>query len=128
MSPTKISADASNKLEALAEWLCKYAEMKQQNNLIKCTDNKRLEKTLPLLKELGYAQIEGYGYDLYRISGETKIIKRHHLKNLFFPLSIGSEVQVAGETLTPGTFAQFDSTIVINAQLDCLIVYLPEGK
>lgn len=55
-------------------------------------------------------------------------------KTLFFPLSIGSgdgsiasgEVEVGGEVLTPGTFVQFDQTTTIDAQLDCLVVYLPE--
>lgn len=73
---------------------------------------------------------------IYRICGPTEIIKRPHLKTLFFPLSIGSgresmgsdEVQVEGEVLKPGTFVQFDKTMTLNAQLDCLIVYLPEGR
>jgi len=72
---------------------------------------------------------------IYRISGKTEIIKRPQLKTLFFPLSISferddkkSEVQVEGELLKPGTYAQFDSTMTLNAQLDCLVVYLPEGK
>lgn len=73
---------------------------------------------------------------IYRISGKTKIIKRPGLKTLFFPLSIGcgddsiasGEVQVEDEVFTPGTFAQFDSTTILNAHLDCLVVYLPEGR
>jgi hypothetical protein len=73
---------------------------------------------------------------IYRISGKTEIIKLPHLKTLFFPLSIGSgrdsiasgEIEVEGEVLKPGTFAQFDSTMTLNAHLDCLVVYLPEGR
>ena len=128
--------------------------MKQETNILKCVDDERYKKTLPLLKLLEYDQIpvsrvsvpvpagldltrsQGYGYVIYRISGKTEILKRPDLKTLFFPLSVDSgddsiasgEVEVAGEVLTPGTFAQFDRTMIINAHLDCLIVYLPEDK
>jgi hypothetical protein len=54
---------------------------------------------------------------IYRTCGKTEIIKLPHLKTLFFPLS---------GVLTPGTFAQFDSTMTLDATLDCLVVYLPE--
>ncbi|QQK42178.1 hypothetical protein Pdw03_5032 [Penicillium digitatum] len=110
--------------------------MKQEKSLIKCVDVDRYKKTLPVLKALGYDQIPGHGYHIYRTSGETEIIKRPDLKTLFFPLSVGSgndsvasgEVQVAGELLTPGNFIELNSTLTFTAQLDCLIVYLPEGK
>lgn len=78
--------------------------------------------------------MQGYGYHIYRISTEAEIIKRPHLKTLFFPLSIGpgsdsiasGQIEVAGKVLSPGIFVQFDSTLTLSAQLDCLIVYLPE--
>ncbi|KAJ5982106.1 hypothetical protein N7451_012206 [Penicillium sp. IBT 35674x] len=134
MPPTKIVADAELPMSQLAEWVHKSAKMKTENNLLKCVDENLHGKTSPLLAVLGYDQIQGYGYMIYRISGTTEIIKRPHLKTLFFPLSISSgsekndsgEVQVEGEVLRPGTFTQFDKTMTLNAQLDCLVVYLPE--
>jgi hypothetical protein len=49
------------------------------------------------------------------------------LKTLFFPLDIpAGEVVVAGEALRSGTCTQFDKTVAFNAELDYLIVYLPE--
>ncbi|KAJ6070560.1 hypothetical protein N7467_011879 [Penicillium canescens] len=141
MPVTQINnVEAVAKLKDLATWLYESAEMKQEKNLIKCVDVDRYKKTLPLLKALGYdlplKSSQGHGYHIYRTSGETEIIKRPDLKTLFFPLSVGSgnnsiasgEVQVAGETVAPGSFIHLDSTLTITAQLDCLIVYLPEGK
>ncbi|CAI7655747.1 unnamed protein product [Penicillium glandicola] len=107
--------------------------MKQEGNNLKCVDACRYEKTLPLLKALGY-DIPGRGYHIYRICEKTEIVKRPGLKNLVFPLSVGSgidgiasgEVQVGDELLAPGYFLQLSSNLTIPTGFDCLIVHLPE--
>lgn len=45
-------------METLAEWVNKSAKMKKETNLLKCEDDDLHEKTLPLLKALGYDQIQ----------------------------------------------------------------------
>ncbi|KAJ5100799.1 hypothetical protein N7456_006851 [Penicillium angulare] len=120
--------DASTKLLGLAEWL-KNAEMKQEGNLLQCVDKDAFKQTLPLLKALGYDKITGFGYALYRTSGESEISKFPGLKTLFFPLHVpAGKVEVAGEPLKPGECTQFDNSVTFSAQLDYLIIYLPEKK
>lgn len=58
MPLTKIVAGASSPMETLAEWVNKSAKMKKETNLLKCEDDDLHEKTLPLLKALGYDQIQ----------------------------------------------------------------------
>lgn len=136
MPPTGVGDSALSDLTDLAIWVRESAEMKQENSLLRCVDKDLYIRTLPLLRKLGYDRIKGYGYQICRISGKTQITKPPHLKTLFFPLSVGSgsdstaseELQVEGEVLRPGTFTQFNNTLVLDAQLDCLIVYVPETK
>lgn len=58
MLSTKLDDDAFSELKALATWVHESAEMKQDSNLLKCVDKDRLQKTLPLLKVLGYDKIQ----------------------------------------------------------------------
>ncbi|KAJ5232500.1 hypothetical protein N7468_005456 [Penicillium chermesinum] len=119
---------ASSKLHDLAEWL-KDAEMKQQGNLLQCVDKDTFKKTLPLLMALGCHKITGFGYAIYRTSGNSEVSKLPNLKTLFFPLNVpAGEVEVAGEALKRGTCTQFDETVTFNAQLDYLVIYIPEEK
>ncbi|KAJ5202998.1 hypothetical protein N7449_005077 [Penicillium cf. viridicatum] len=133
MPPTKLGS-AFPPLQELAKWVYESAKMQQDKSI--CVDKNQVQKTLPLLKALGYDKIQGYGFAIHRISGNTEIVKEDGIRTLFFPLSVGSgsesiasgNVEVAGVMLTPGTFMEIDSTTGLNAHLDCLIVYLPEGR
>ncbi|KAJ5350225.1 hypothetical protein N7541_007952 [Penicillium brevicompactum] len=136
MPPTKLG-NANSHLQELAKWVYEsYESANIQRDKNICVDENQVDKTLPLLKALGYDKIPGYGFAIHRISGNTEIIKEDGIRTLFFPLSVGSgsksiasgNVKVAGVSLTPGTFMEIDGTTILNAQLDCLIVYLPEGK
>lgn len=68
MPYSEISSGAFDELNALAKWL-ESAEMKkdtspdipspdssQSENLLRCVDKDRVQKTRPLLKALGYAK------------------------------------------------------------------------
>ena len=58
MPPTKMDDDAFAELKNLATWIHEGAEMEQEKNLIKCVDERRYDKTLPLLEALGYAHVQ----------------------------------------------------------------------
>ncbi|KAF3391230.1 hypothetical protein F1880_007864 [Penicillium rolfsii] len=124
MPLSKLREDAFSPMRNLTEWFHKSAKMTKGTNLLKCEDDDLHDKISPLLEALGYDQIQEYGYMIYRISGKTEVIKRSHLKTLFFPLD--GEVQAGDEVLMPGTFAQIDSTLTLDSKLDCLFIYLPE--
>ncbi|KAJ5790075.1 uncharacterized protein N7518_007086 [Penicillium psychrosexuale] len=134
MPLTTINQGAFSKLEDLSAWASETNEFKkEQDNLLRCVDEGRHVKVAPLLGELGFNRIKGYGYSIWRVTGKIALKATPHYQSLFFPLSIRSgsenaagEVQVAGETLTPGTYISFASLITFDSQLDCLIVYLPE--
>lgn len=70
---------------------------------------------------------------MYRIAGKAEIKMTPNYRSLFFPLTIGSdketssgELQVAGQVLTVGKYIHLTSRLVLDTQLDCLIVLLPE--
>ncbi|KAJ5594690.1 uncharacterized protein N7459_000898 [Penicillium hispanicum] len=122
------------KLKELAAWLSETKEFEEeQPNLSRCVDENRHGKIRPVLRELGYDQIKGRGYKIWRITGKVSIKNTLDYNTLFFPLSIGSgpesiasgEIQIAGETLTPGCYIPITRTLTVDGQLDCLIVLLP---
>lgn len=43
-------------LDSLATWVRYSAKMQQDNKLLKCVDDDRLARTLPILEGLGYDQ------------------------------------------------------------------------
>lgn len=70
-----------------------------------------------------------------RISGKTEIKATPGYRSLLFPLTVGSgsddtasgKVQVAGELLSPGDYMTFTSSLAVDAQLDCLVILLPDA-
>jgi hypothetical protein len=71
MPLTKIVAGASTPMKLLAEWVHRSAKMKKENNLLKCEDDDLHDKTLPLLKALGYDQIQVNGEKWTCFSGQA---------------------------------------------------------
>lgn len=86
---------------------------------------------------------QGHGYTIYRIKGKAEIGLTPNYRSLFFPLFVdpanndpgnndpkikdlsSAELEVAGEVLKPGDYIHFTSALVLDAQVDCLIVLLP---
>ncbi|CAG8126944.1 hypothetical protein N7489_004672 [Penicillium chrysogenum] len=134
MPPTTINQNALSRLTELSAWVSETNEFKaEQENLFRCSDEGRHVRVDPLLGELGFNKIKGYGYSIWRITGKIALKATRHYQSLFFPLSIKSgsgsaagEVQAAGEVLTPGSYISFSSPLTLDSQLDCLIVYLPK--
>ncbi|CAG7936541.1 unnamed protein product [Penicillium salamii] len=134
MSPTPIDEKHLPTLEELAAWLSETNEwQKDQDNLFRCVDPGRHAKLAPLLSKLKFDQIQGYGYKIWRIKGQTTIFTTPQYKSLFFPLSVGprsdniasEEVQPAREVPKPGEFITITNALTLDTQLDCLIVLLP---
>lgn len=152
MTLETIGSNGFSDLKDLATWLYDEAKMEtQERNISRCVDDLRTSKVRPLLEHLKIDIIEvrlvlkiaslcttndskGHRYGLLRITGEA-IIKETDAYGsvLFFPLSIGSgresiasgQLQVAGETMKPGTYIKLTSNLRLNQQLDCLLVLLP---
>lgn len=60
-----------------------------------------------------------------RISGKVTLTKDRGYDNLLFPFG---NVNVAGEELQPGDFIRLVRTEQLDAELDCLLVVVPELK
>lgn len=58
MPPTKTVVAADNIMRDLAKWVSESAKLRQENNLLICVDDDLHNNTLPLLKALGYDQIQ----------------------------------------------------------------------
>ncbi|EEH06971.1 hypothetical protein HCBG_05191 [Histoplasma capsulatum G186AR] len=120
--PSTIDSDAKGDLDELAKWFRAAEMVTQGKNTWRCVDMARFQKVYPLLSKLKLDK--GCKFTLYRISGYTTILKGPGFDNLFFPL-LGA-VDIHGVRFEPGKYTRFTSNQVVDAQLDFLIISVPE--
>ncbi|EED20954.1 hypothetical protein TSTA_081870 [Talaromyces stipitatus ATCC 10500] len=122
MERRTISAEALDKLRVVADWF-QQPGIKVKTisaNMSKCIDPARSSKIAPLLVELGHRD---KGHSLWRLSGKSVFYKDPGFDNLFYPFA---PVEVDGTKLEPGDFLRFVEDKPLTAELDCLIICVPE--
>jgi hypothetical protein len=78
---------------------------------------------------------QGCGYKLGRIIGKTTLQRSPDYRTLFFPLSIGpgspsicsGELSLGGKVIKPGNYMEITQVFFIDALMDFLLVFVPEG-
>ncbi|EEH34992.1 hypothetical protein PAAG_06039 [Paracoccidioides lutzii Pb01] len=116
--------DAKRDLDELAEWFRTAEMVAQGESTWRCVDIAKFQKINPLLTKLDVDK-DGCKFTLYRISGCMTIQKGPGLHNFFFPL-LGT-VDIHGVRLEPGKFTRFTTDQDIDAQLDFLVISVPEA-
>ncbi|ODH53353.1 hypothetical protein GX48_00549 [Paracoccidioides brasiliensis] len=124
MPPFSISDDAKAELEALADWM-PTSEMRQVTLYASvCTDNDRFDRLQPFLEKMGLWK-EDFPHSLFSIAGYGSIPKHSGFDHILFPLS--GSITISNTFIQPGEYMRYSTTQTFIANLDLLIVLVPEA-